>query len=128
MVGSIPTGFQIDHRCHNEADCAGGTTCPHRLCVNWAKHLVPVTAQANLLASKNTLNAINISKTHCPHGHPYDEQNTAVRSGRRHCRQCDRDRRRRNYYANVEAERSAARDRQRRRRSAPVSATGAQQA
>ena len=28
------------------------------------------------------------SRTHCPHGHPYDEQNTRLYQGRRFCRMC----------------------------------------
>jgi group I intron endonuclease len=33
--------------------------------------------------------AVNARKTHCPQGHPYDEQNTIHRSGRRTCRACE---------------------------------------
>lgn len=33
------------------------------------------------------------SRTHCPQGHPYDEENTCWSGGRRHCLQCGRDRR-----------------------------------
>lgn len=29
--------------------------------------------------------------THCPQGHPYDEENTRVSRGRRHCRACQRE-------------------------------------
>lgn len=32
--------------------------------------------------------ARNRIKTHCPHGHPYSENNTIVRNGRRSCRRC----------------------------------------
>lgn len=33
----------------------------------------------------------NLTKTHCPHGHPYDERNTYVYpSGHRGCRECHR--------------------------------------
>ncbi len=31
-------------------------------------------------------------RTHCPKGHPYDAENTSIRSGSRRCKQCDRDR------------------------------------
>ena len=30
----------------------------------------------------------NARKTHCPRGHPYDEENTYVGNGKRHCREC----------------------------------------
>src|SRR5271167_976762 len=43
LVGPIPVGLTIDHLCHNTDDtCKGGSTCPHRECVNPA-HLEPVT-------------------------------------------------------------------------------------
>jgi hypothetical protein len=116
MVGPIAEGQQIDHACHNDAECSGGHSCLHRLCVNWASHLRPVTAQVNLLASPNTVNSINVAKDRCPQDHPYDEANTTHRNGRRHCNQCARDRRRRNYYANLEAERTRAREYQQQRR------------
>jgi hypothetical protein len=32
------------------------------------------------------------NKTHCPQGHPYDEENTRLYQGRRYCRQCLKDR------------------------------------
>ena len=39
-------------------------------------------------------------RTHCPHGHPYNEENTRIRSnGWRDCRQCARDRERARYHA-----------------------------
>lgn len=33
-------------------------------------------------------------RTHCPRGHPYDEENTRHSNGRRHCRACGRERNR----------------------------------
>jgi hypothetical protein len=44
----------------------------------------------------------NLSKTHCPHGHPYDRTNTyhPARGGR-NCRACGRENRRRYYAAHV---------------------------
>jgi hypothetical protein len=130
MVGPIPEGQQIDHSCHNDAECAGGKSCQHRLCVNWVNHLRTVTARVNLLASPNTVNSINVMKDHCPRDHPYDEANTSYRNGRRHCRACDRDRSRRYYHGNLELVRAKARDYQRERRAqdhAPVTAAGDRQ-
>lgn len=46
-VGPIPDGHDIDHLCHNRDEtCPGGTTCPHRACVNPA-HLIPLPKGQN---------------------------------------------------------------------------------
>lgn len=34
----------------------------------------------------------NAAKTHCPQGHPYDDENTLYGPSRRDCRRCHRDR------------------------------------
>lgn len=77
--GPIPDGMVIDHLCRN------------RECVN-PTHLEAVTQRENLLRSPHTMPNVNAAKTHCPHGHPYDEANTYVkwRNGRpvRECRAC----------------------------------------
>ncbi|GGV36732.1 hypothetical protein GCM10010293_40160 [Streptomyces griseoflavus] len=87
-VGLIPEGMFLDHTCHNrDASCAGGYTCQHRRCVNVA-HLEPVTGAENTRRGKGW--AINGTKTHCPQGHPYDDENTHVYDGRRYCRACNR--------------------------------------
>ncbi len=80
--GPIPTGMQIDHLCRV------------RRCVNPA-HLEVVTAQENTLRG-NGPGGRNARKTHCKHGHPFDNENTLlqIRAGRigRQCRICARDR------------------------------------
>lgn len=94
--GPIETGRQVHHECCN------------RGCVNPA-HLRVVTGEENNRLSRS-VGAVNAAKTHCVHGHPFDEDNT-VRTGHgwRACRICTKERER------VRAERHrlrALRDRQ----------------
>lgn len=76
----IPEGMQLDH--------VKARGCIGPICCNPA-HLEVVTPRENTLRSTN-LAAINARKTHCPKGHRYDEENTAVVGGRRVCRTCKR--------------------------------------
>ena len=86
LVGPIPVGLECDHLCHT-ADCMGGTSCPHRRCVN-PTHIEPVTS------SENHRRVSNYHKRlHCFRGHPYDETNTYhYPNGHRECRMCHRQR------------------------------------
>ena len=84
--GEIPIGLQLDHLCRN-----------HK-CVN-PKHLELVTQSENTLRglSPSQLSVIarnnQLSKTHCPQGHPYDLFNTyKTPDGRRDCKICQRER------------------------------------
>ncbi len=76
--GAIPPGLTIDHLCGN------------RRCVR-IEHLEAVPIRENLLRSPYTKASINTRKTHCIHGHPFDEINTYLRpTGGRTCRTCKR--------------------------------------
>lgn len=79
LVGPIPDGLVVDHLCRN------------RLCVT-PNCLEPVTDQVNILRG-TAPPAANAVRTHCIHGHPFDEDNTRVSpAGKRACRGCERDR------------------------------------
>lgn len=91
LVGPVPDGLEIDHLCRNRA------------CVN-PEHLEPVTHKVNCRRGKMTpqerfklkqplpepkpRGAFNAAKTHCPKGHPYDEENTYYRKGNKNLREC----------------------------------------
>lgn len=70
----IPKGMQLDHLCRV------------RNCCN-PDHLEEVTPSENTRRQDHA----ERRKTHCPKGHPYDEENTRrTPSGKRVCRACDR--------------------------------------
>jgi hypothetical protein len=81
-VGPIPAGLQLDHLCRV------------RCCVN-PEHLEPVTQQENIARQPNII--AKKALTHCPQGHPYDDENTDLRTSGRRCRTCHRDRERARY-------------------------------
>jgi hypothetical protein len=86
FTGPIPADRTIDHLCHKHDECEGGKSCPHRRCCNPA-HLGIAPMVANVMRGNNPF-AKNARKTHCPRGHPYDEANTVIESGKRVCRAC----------------------------------------
>jgi hypothetical protein len=69
--GPIPDGLVIDHLCRNLR------------CVN-PEHLEAVTHK------ENTARGLSAPRKQCPHGHPYNEENTYIErsTGRRRCRTC----------------------------------------
>jgi len=76
--GPIPDGLVIDHLCRIHE------------CVN-PDHLEPVTIQVNTLRGIGT-SGINARKTHCIRGHEFTPENTRMTHKGRNCRQCERDR------------------------------------
>lgn len=76
--GAVPAGMVLDH-----------FVCDQRLCVN-PDHVRPDTNWGNVSRSATNPVALNLRKTHCPSGHPYDSANTRVRrDGGRVCRACE---------------------------------------
>ncbi|MCA1844613.1 MAG: HNH endonuclease [Actinobacteria bacterium] len=71
LRGPVPEGMELDH------------LCQVKHCVNPA-HLEPTTHLVNCQRRPQ----YQSEKTHCPQGHPYDEENTYDNQGRRHCRAC----------------------------------------
>jgi len=73
--GRRAAGTVLDHLCRNRACCN-------------PDHLEPVTGRENIMRGVGPT-AINARKTHCVHGHLFDEGNTIVRKGGgRECRAC----------------------------------------
>ena len=81
--GPIPEGLTLDHLCRN------------RNCVN-PEHMEPASLRENILRGCGA-SAVHARKTHCPRGHPYDEENTHRYNGARYCRKCKRIRDRQRY-------------------------------
>ena len=78
LIGAVPDGKQLDHLCRV------------RCCLNPA-HLEPVTHRENVLRGISLPKAWKTwrSRTHCNHGHAFDENNTILtKQGHRRCRIC----------------------------------------
>lgn len=90
MVGPIPEGMQIDHRCHQLDTCSGGE-CKHRRCVN-PDHLSPATQLENCAPDRSHAGSKRRAMTHCHRGHEFTDENTYFRRDRhgRMCRTCHR--------------------------------------
>ena len=80
LIGDTPDGLVADHLCRV------------RHCVNpW--HLEFVTNKENVLRGTG-LTAKSAKMTHCKKGHAFDEQNTYLYHGHRHCKTCALERQR----------------------------------
>lgn len=80
FVGPIPEGCEIDHLCRNPC-CAN----PNHL------EAVPHIVNCQRGVAGAIVAEMSRSKTHCPQGHPYDDENTIhSKSGKRKCRACNK--------------------------------------
>jgi hypothetical protein len=75
--GPLGGGLVLHHLCGNPA------------CVN-VEHLEPMTQSAHAKVHGRGGDWGEAAKTHCPSGHPYDEENTYRWRNERHCRICRR--------------------------------------
>jgi hypothetical protein len=76
LIGPIRKGWELDHGSKHG--------CRRRGCIH-PLHVEPCSHWLNMRRGGNA------EKTHCRHGHPFDEANTyRDGSGRRYCRACGR--------------------------------------
>lgn len=89
LIGEVPEGMTLDHTCHHPDKCAGGTTCPHRACLN-LNHLQVVTRGENVLRGAG-ISAEYARRSECNRGHPLSGANLVFRQGHRRCRTCEKE-------------------------------------
>lgn len=86
--GKIAEGMHILHKCDNPC------------CVN-PEHLSVGTNHDNVKDKLSKRRDHNQRKTHCPLGHPYDNENTGVWGGMRYCKECRKLKQRARRAANI---------------------------
>lgn len=123
LVGPIPEGLELDHLCinppcvnpahlepvthaENQRRIAVRQTSCRRAGHDWTdpKNVYTRPDGSRYCAECQRLKyaaevgpsyrGAMAARTHCPRGHPYDEANTYLNAGRRHCRTCMKDRKR----------------------------------
>jgi hypothetical protein len=86
----IPDGFHVHHRNGDKRD----NRLANLAVVSPSEHARLHNGDAGQLRGLAIGQAVAAKrrreKTHCPHGHAYDEENTRVYQGRRFCRACSR--------------------------------------
>lgn len=80
--GEIPSGMHVHH------------DCGERLCVN-VSHMRLLTPAEHALEHGTRRGFMDLveerkARTHCPQGHEYTPENTLIKRGKRHCRECAR--------------------------------------
>lgn len=75
LIGDIPKELIACHKCDN------------RSCVN-PHHIFLGTYSDNIIDSVKKKRQVNIRKTHCIKGHPFNKENTYVYKSKRGCRLC----------------------------------------
>lgn len=97
FVAPIPAGLTIEHLCHDPEVCTLAVDCLHRCCVE-PSHLVPMSNAENSMRGGSPL-ANKARQTNCIRGHELEGENLYVTpDGRRQCKTCRRDWKRRHVY------------------------------
>lgn len=78
--GPIPPGMQVHHRCEIKL-CINPQHLELMSVADHARHHGPTAAFLALVEERR-------SRTHCPKGHEYTPENTILKQGKRHCREC----------------------------------------